>query len=169
MSTLTYLHVLISLVGIGSGFIVVGGLFAGQRLNAWTAIFLASNFATSASGFLFPSDRVLPAHAIGLVALVLLTVAAIARYAYRLFGGWRSAYVAGTVGALYLNVFVLVVQLFQKVPALQALAPTQSEPVFAVTQLAVLVAFLLLGVASGRRFGESEASALTSLLNRVAD
>jgi len=146
MTTFTLVHVAISLVGIGAGLVVVFGLLRGMRLDAWTAVFLASTVATSVTGFAFPADRVLPSHIIGGISLLVLAVAIYARYARGLVRGWRTAYVVGAVLALYLNAFVLVVQLFIRVPALHALAPTQSEPAFQAAQLCLLVLFVALGV-----------------------
>src|ERR1700720_3400709 len=127
MSTFTFVHVLLSLIGIFSGFIVMFGLFAGKRLDAWTAIFLFTTVATSVTGFLFPFHKFLPSHGVGIVSLSVLAVAIFARYVRHLDGAWRRAYVITAVLALYFNVFVLIVQAFMKVPALNALAPTQSE------------------------------------------
>jgi hypothetical protein len=103
------------------------------------------------TGYGFPFLHLLPSHVVGAISLVVLAVAIYARYARHLAGGWRGTYVIGAVIALYLNVFVLVVQSFLKVPALHALAPTQSEPPFAVAQLVVLVLFLVLGTLAVRR------------------
>jgi hypothetical protein len=152
LATITFLHVVLSLIGIGSGFIVLFGLLAAKRLDAWTAVFLWTTAATSATGFLFPFVRFLPSHALGIVSLIVLAIAIFSRYKRRLAGAWRWTYVLSAVAALYLNVFVLVVQLFLKVPALKALAPTQSEPPFVLTQLAVLALFLLFAVAGAIRF-----------------
>jgi hypothetical protein len=98
--------------------------------------------------------RLLPSHIVGAISLVVLAMAVLARYTYHMARGWRATYVITAVSALYFNVFVLIVQTFQKVPALAALAPTQSEPPFAVTQLIVLVAFLILGYLAVIRFRE---------------
>jgi len=154
MSTETYtlLHVLISLVGIGSGLIVISGLLTGKRLDAWTAVFLATTVLTSVTGFGFPFEHLLPSHIVGIVSLVMLAVAIPARYVFRLAGKWRGIYVVGAATALYLNVFVLVVQAFLKVPALKALAPTQKEPPFLVAQLAVLLVFFGLTILAVKRF-----------------
>jgi len=148
----TFAHVLISLVGIASGFVVLFGLLAAKRLEGWTAIFLVTTVATSVTGFGFPIDVILPSHIVGIISLVLLAIAIIARYAFRLSGVWRPVYVIGAGIALYLNVFVLIVQLFQKVPALKALAPTQSEPPFALAQGGTLVVFVVLVIAAAIRF-----------------
>ena len=148
----TFVHVLISLVGIVSGFVVLFGLLGSKRLEGWTGLFLVTTVATSVTGFGFPIDVILPSHIVGIISLVVLAVAIIARYAFRLAGLWRSIYVIGAGIALYLNVFVLIVQLFRKVPALQALAPTQSEPPFALTQGAVLVVFVVTVIAATIRF-----------------
>jgi hypothetical protein len=152
LKTFTLIHVLISLVGILSGFVVMFGLFAGKRLDRWTALFLASTVATSVTGFLFPFVHFTPAHAVGIVSLLVLAVALFARYARHLSGAWRWIYVLGAVVALYLNVFVAIVQAFQKVPALKALAPTQSEPPFLFTQLVALTLFVALAIVAALRF-----------------
>ena len=152
MAAYTLMHVLISLVGIVAGFIVVFGLFGSKRLNGWTALFLATTVATSVTGFGFPVAHLMPSHIIGIISLVVLTIAILARYTFRLAGAWRWVYVVGAVLAFYLNFFVLIVQLFRKVPALEALAPTQTEPPFVVAQVAALVMFIVLGVAGVIRF-----------------
>jgi K+-transporting ATPase A subunit len=152
LSAFTKLHVVISLIGILSGLVVMFGLLVGQKLNRWTALFLISTLATSATGFFFPFHGVTPAIIVGIISLVLLAVAILARYARHLAGHWRLIYVVSAMIALYLNVFVLVVQLFQKVPALKALAPTQSEPPFAVTQLVVLALFASLTIIAAIKF-----------------
>src|SRR5262245_30385860 len=121
MAILTLVHVLLSLVGIVTGFVVLYGLATSQRFERWTAVFLATTSATSATGFLFPFTRFLPSHAIAIVSLVALTAAIDALYLHRLAGLSRSTYVISAVASQYLNVFVLVVQLFLKVPALRQL------------------------------------------------
>jgi hypothetical protein len=151
LATYTIVHVVISLVGIVSGLIVVLGLLKGKRLNGQTALFLATTVATSVTGYGFPFEQLLPAHIVGAISLVVLAVAIYARYSRHLAGAWRATYVIGAVLALYLNVFVLVVQLFRRVPALHDLAPTQSEPPFGVAQLVVLVVFITLGTLAVRR------------------
>ena len=151
-STFTLVHVLISLVGIASGLVVVFGLLTGKRLDAWTALFLATTVATSVTGFAFPFDHLLPAHKVGIISLVLLAFAILARYAFHLSGAWRRIYVITAIAALYFNVFVAVVQSFMKIPALHALAPKQTEPPFLVTQLVVLVLFIVIGIMAAKRF-----------------
>jgi len=146
MTPYTFMHVVISLVGIGSGIVVMVGLLTGRRLDGWTALFLLTTAATSLTGFGLPFDHLLPSHIVGIISLVALTVAAAARYVFNLPASWRWIYVAGVVISLYFNVFVLIVQLFQKVPALHAMAPTQAEPPFAIVQAAVLVLFVGLGI-----------------------
>jgi hypothetical protein len=152
LETYTLLHVVISLIGIVSGAVAVAGLLSGKRLDTTTAVFLSTTVLTSLTGYGFPFDHLLPSHIVGAISLVVLAVAIYARYARRLAGGWRAAYVVSAVAALYFNCFVLVVQAFRRVPALNALAPTQSEPPFAVVQLVGLVLFLALGFAALRRF-----------------
>ena len=156
-STYTMAHVLLSLVGIGSGLVVLAGLIAGQRREGWTALFLATTVATSVTGLGFPFDRLLPSHIVGIVSLVVLALGILARYPLRLARGWRRVYVVCAVLALYLNVFVAVVQAFLKVPALKALAPTQTETPFAVAQLLALVLFVVLGVAGAKKFRVGQA------------
>jgi hypothetical protein len=154
MPTFTFVHVVISLVGILSGLVVLFGLIAGKSLDRWTAVFLVTTVATSVTGFMFPFHKLLPSHVVGVISLVILAIAIYARYSRHLAGGWRRTYVINAVIALYLNVFVLVVQLFEKVPALNALAPTQSEPPFLVTQIVVMAIFVVLGIFAARGFRE---------------
>jgi hypothetical protein len=152
LSTFTMVHVVISLIGIASGLVVMFGLLVARKLNRWSGLFLISTIATSVTGFFFPFHGVTPAIVVGVISLVVLGVAIIARYVRRLAGAWRWIYVVTVMIALYLNVFVLIVQLFQKVPALKALAPTQSEPPFAVTQLVVLALFVVLTIMAAIKF-----------------
>jgi len=148
----TLIHVVISVLGIIAGLVVVGGLMAGARMDGWTVFFLATTILTSVTGFGFPFTNVLPPHVVGAISLVVLAVCLAARYLKRLEGGWRSTYVVTAVTALYLNVFVLVVQLFVKTPPLAQLAPTQQEAPFAVTQALVLALFVWMGWAAVRGF-----------------
>ncbi len=146
MTTFTQIHVALSLIGILAGFVVAFGLLTAKRLDGWTAIFLISTVATSVTGFFFPFHGFTPAIGVGIVSLVVLAVAIFARYSRRLAGAWRWIYAVAAMIALYLNVFVLIVQLFQKVPALKALAPTQSEAPFLVAQLVAFALFVLLTI-----------------------
>jgi hypothetical protein len=148
----TIIHTLIGLVGIFTGLIVLFGLLVGKRLDGWTKWFLITTVATSVTGFFFPFHGFTPAIALGIMSSLVLAVAIYARYPRQLAGRWRWIYVVGAVVALYFNVFVGVVQAFEKVPALQALAPTQTEPPFKLTQLVVLVLFVLLGIVAAVRF-----------------
>jgi hypothetical protein len=159
IKTFTLIHVIISLLGIASGFVVVGGLIATRRLSGWTAFFLATTIATSVTGFGFPIKGVTPGIVIGVISLVVLAIAVYARYAGRLVGPWRLVYVVTAVIALYMNFFVLIVQSFLKVPALHELAPTGSEPPFAVAQGIALVGFIILGIFAAKRFRDHSASA----------
>jgi hypothetical protein len=151
-STFTLLHVAISLIGILSGLIVLAGMLKSRRLDPWTAVFLVTTVLTSVTGFFFHTPKLLPSHVVGVLSLVILTLAILALYAFHLARAWRWVYVVSAVLALYLNVFVLVVQTFQKVPFMKALAPTQSEPSFAIAQGLVLLLFIVLGVVAVRRF-----------------
>jgi hypothetical protein len=150
--TFTAVHVILSLIGIFAGIVVLLAMLSGKRLDGLTALFLATTVLTSATGFLFHSASFGPPHVIGVISLVVLAVAILALYVFRLAGAWRWVYIVSAVLALYLNVFVGVVQAFQKLPALAALAPTQSEPPFLVAQLVVLAVFVLLGIVAVRRF-----------------
>lgn len=152
MTTFTLIHVPLSLVGICSGFIVLFGLLTAKQLDGWTALFLASTVATSVTGFGFPFDHFLPSHGVGVLSLLVVTVAVLGRYAFHLAGAWRWIYVVGAMMALYLNVFVGIVQAFQKAPALSALAPTQSEPPFLFSQFVVLTLFVVLGIVAAIKF-----------------
>ncbi|HEY7671739.1 MAG TPA: hypothetical protein VIC71_05935 [Gammaproteobacteria bacterium] len=144
----TLIHVVLSLLGIVSGCIVVGGLVAGARLTGWTVLFLATTALTSATGFGFPFTVVTPAHIIAVVSLVVIAVCLAARHWKQLEGRWRVIYVVASVTVLYLNVFVLVVQLFEKIPALVQLAPWGQGPIFAVTQALMAAFFVWIGRAA---------------------
>ena len=154
LSAFTLLHVIISLVAIAAGLIVMFGLLGSKQMPVMTAIFLLTTILTSATGFLFPFTQLLPSHMVGILSLVLLAIACIALYGMRLAGAWRPVYVVTAMISLYLNVFVLVIQSFLKVPALHALAPSvpPAGPVFAVVQGIVLVFFVLVIIGAWRRF-----------------
>lgn len=152
IGALTFIHVVLSLVGIASGLVVFAGMFDSRRMEGWTAVFLITTVATSVTGFLFPFTKFLPSHLFGIISLVVLALAAAARYSFRMKDAWRWVYAATALIALYLNVFVLVVQLFVKIPGLQVLAPTQSEPPFLIAQLVVLVLFIYFGARATMRF-----------------
>jgi hypothetical protein len=156
----TAIHVLISLLGIASGFVVSYGFLVARRFEKWTSFFLATTVATSVTGFFFPFRGFTPAYAFGVLSLLVLAAAYYALYSRHLAGGWRKVYVVHALIALYLNFFVLIVQLFQKVPALKALAPTQSEPPFAIAQGTALVLFVGLGLAATKRFHPASVVAL---------
>jgi hypothetical protein len=152
LSTFTQLHVALSLVGILTGLLVLASLLRSQVQGGVTAVFLITTILTSATGFLFPVKEILPSHIVGIISLVALAIAVFALYSRRLAGSWRWIYIAAAVLSLYLNVFVLVVQAFLKVPSLHALAPKGSEPPFVIAQLIVLVLFVWLGIRAARSF-----------------
>jgi hypothetical protein len=154
MSTATYtlLHVVISLIGIGSGLVVMNGFVRSRRMDGITAIFLTSTVLTSLTGFAFPNEHITPGIVVGILSMIVLTVSIVARYGLHMRGAWRSIYVITAAVALYFNCFVLVVQLFEKVPALHALAPTQKEPPFGITQLLVMVIFVVWTIFAVKRF-----------------
>jgi hypothetical protein len=152
LATFTLVHVLISLAGIAAGLVVLLRMLLRRGLDIWNLVFLVTTIATSVTGFMFPFKTFGPAHTVGVISLVVLTVALAALYAGHLTGAWRWIYAVTAVFALYLNVFVLVVQLFGKVPGLHKFAPTGAEPPFAVAQGAVLLLFLGLGTLAVKRF-----------------
>jgi hypothetical protein len=152
LALFTLVHIAISVVGIVTGFGALAGMLAAKLLPRWTAWFLATTLATSATGFFFPFHGFTPAIGFGIVSVAILALAVYALYARRLAGGWRKAFLFSSLGALYLNTFVLVVQFFQKFPSLVELAPKQNEPPFAVTQGLLLVTFIWLGWAANKQF-----------------
>jgi hypothetical protein len=156
ITTFTLIHTVLSLIGILAGLVVAGGLVAGKRLDGWTGVFLVTTVLTNVTGFGFPFVTFLPSHGVGVVSLVVLAVVIVARYWKHLVGPWRGVYVVGTVAALYLNVFVLVNQLFLRLPALLVSAPHQKEPPFLVTQILVLAIFIWLGRAAFKGFRVDE-------------
>jgi hypothetical protein len=157
LSTFVTAHVVISLIGIAAGIIVMFGMLGSSRMPGLTAIFLLFTILTSATGFLIPpllSETLLPSHVIGILSLVLLAIACIALYGMKLSGAWRWIYVLTAVLSLYLNVFVLIIQSFLKIPALHALAPSvpPSEPPFAIVQGIVLLFFVIVIIGAVRRY-----------------
>jgi hypothetical protein len=159
MTPLVFIHALTSLVGIATGAVMLRSMWANQRADRWTGAFLATTILASASGFVLPAAKFMPSHAVGVLSLAILALACHARYGKRMAGAWRLAFVLSAVAALYFNAFVLVIQLFQKVPALHELAPQQREPPFAIAQAVVLVAFVAAGAFAARRFQPSENNA----------
>jgi hypothetical protein len=158
LQVFTLVHVLVSLVGIVAGFVAMFGWIRNQVRARWTLVFLITTILTSVTGFFFPFTQFLPSHAVGILSLVILPVAVLGLYVYHLKGAWRWLYAVSAVTALYLNMFVLVVQLFLKVPPLHALAPTQAEPPFLIAQLLNLGYFIWLGVTATRKSRAKAAS-----------
>jgi hypothetical protein len=156
----TIIHTLLSLVAIFTGLVVLVGMLAGHRLNGWTKWFLITAVATTITGFFFPFHGFTPAIGLGIISLPFFALTIFARYSGRLAGPWRWIYVIGAVICLYFNLFVLVVQSFEKVPALHALAPTQTESPFKITQLIVLAASALLCIVAVIRFRPEPARAI---------
>jgi hypothetical protein len=152
IATFTLLHTVLSLVGIVAGLVVAGALATGSRLDRWATVFLVTTVLTNASGFGFPFVKLIASHVVGVISLVVLAAVIVADYVKHLAGPWRTTYAVGVVLATYLNVFVLVAQLFKRIPVLFAAAPTQSEPPFAITQGLVMALFIWLGVAAVKGF-----------------
>jgi hypothetical protein len=159
ISPLLFIHVTISLIGIATGLVVLHGMVTGRPDPTWTTLFLVSTILTSFTGFPLPAGQLLPSHIFGILSLVLLAAAVVALYVFDLSGAWRWIFVVCSVTALYLNVFVGVVQSFQKLPFLSALAPTQAEPPFVIAQLFALGLFIVFGFLAVRRFHPAPANA----------
>jgi hypothetical protein len=152
LATYTTVHVIISLIGIASGFIVLFGLLTGRLLILWNGLFLVTTALTSITGFGFPYTKVTPGIILGILSLVVLAIAIFALHARRLHGAWRRTFVITAMIALYFNVFVLVAQLFEHVPAIHALAPTQSEAPFKIAQLLLLILFVAFITVAAKKF-----------------
>lgn len=152
LSAFTTLHVVISLIAIVTGLVALAGMLASSRPGFWTLIFLVTTVLTSVTGFMFPISGFTPAIGVGILSLVLLALALAGLYAFHLHSAWRWIYVVTAAAALYLNCFVLVVQMFQKLAPLNVLAPTQSEPPFQIAQAMLLAAFVVFGILAARRF-----------------
>jgi hypothetical protein len=159
--TILWVHTAISLVALVAGFVVLYGLLTSKRLDGWTAFFLLTTVLTSVTGFGFQADFQ-ASHVVGIISLIVLLMAVLARYVFRLDGRWRWVYVIAAVVALYFNVFVGVVQAFRHIPALTALAPTESESPFAIAQVLVLIIFAVLGAAAVIRFRPAAAAGLAT-------
>jgi hypothetical protein len=159
LPTYTALHTILSLIGIATGIVALFGMLGGRLLKSWTWIFLFTTILTSVTGYGFPVTGLMPSHIVGAISLVVLAIALYALYGRHLSGAWRWIYVVTAVLALYLNSFVGVVQAFQKLRPLNALAPTQSEPPFQVAQLVTLAIFIVLGFLAVRKFHPERATA----------
>jgi hypothetical protein len=154
LANFTLLHVVISLIAIVAGLIVMFGMLGSRSMPGLTATFLILTILTNVTGFGFPFEQLLPSHIIAIISLVLLAVACLALYVMGLKGVWRPIYIVTALVALYLNVFVLVIQSFLKIPALTALAPGNppSGPVFGVVQGLVLLFFAIVIIGVWRRY-----------------
>jgi len=152
IAAFTYLHVAISLIAIAAGFVVLVAMIGAKRVPAVTALFLVTTVLTSLTGFLFPFKGITPGIVVGILSMIVLLLAIFALYGRGLAGGWRGTYVISSALALYFNFFVFVAQSFEKVPALKALAPTQTEAPFKIAQLATLVLFIAITITAFRRF-----------------
>jgi hypothetical protein len=155
----TLLHVIISLVAIACGLVALFGMLRSRRIPGWTLVFLLMTVLTSATGFLFPIHGFTPALGVGAISLAILLLALIALYVRHLAGAWRWVYVVTAVAALWFNVFVLIVQSFQKISFLNPLAPQVGPPFaepqnthFMIAQVVALLFFLVLGLVAALRF-----------------
>lgn len=156
LGAFTVFHVLLSLIGIGAGFIAIFGLIAGRWLNLWVQVFLWTTILTSVTGFFFPFKGITPGIILGIISLVVLAISVFALRAKKLAGGWRSGFVITAVIAEWLNFFVLIAQLFEKVPALHVLAPTNTEGPFKIAQLVALIVFVVLGFLATKNFRHAQ-------------
>lgn len=156
LGAFTAFHVLLSLVGIAAGFVAVFGLIGGRWLGLWISVFLWTTVLTSVTGFFFPFKGITPGIILGIISLVVLALALLALYGKKMAGGWRTVFVITAVMAEYFNFFVLIAQSFEKVPALHALAPTNSEGPFKIAQLTALILFVVLGFLATRNFRHAE-------------
>jgi hypothetical protein len=152
LSPFTWFHTIISLIALVAGFPVLFGLIVGRLRSGWALVFLVTAVATDITGFMFPFDKVLPSHILGVISLVVLALAIFAQYSFHLVGAWRWIYAASIAAAQFFLVFVTIAQAFGKFPALHALAPTQSEPPFAIAEGIALLVFIALGVVAARKF-----------------
>ena len=153
LATFTAVHVLLSLIALAIGIAVVAAMAAGKEPGVWTHPFLHLTTLISVTGFLFPfTGQVLPSHITGVISLVVLAVAYLALYQFKMAGRWRATYVVTAVIAFYLNAFVAVVQAFLKLAPLQVLAPTQSEPPFQAAQGALLIVVIAMGTLAVRKY-----------------
>jgi hypothetical protein len=152
MPSLVFLHLAISLLGIGSGIVVLLGFFGNKRVDAPTHFFLITTILTSVTGFFLPAHRILPSRILGVLSLIALAVACVGRYSKNMQRGWLTSFVISAMTSLYFNVFVLIAQSFMKVPALHALAPNGVEPPFAVAQGVKLVLFIILTIVALKKF-----------------
>ncbi len=148
----TAIHVVLSLIGIATGFILMFGMIGGRKLPSWTVWFFVTNLLTDVTGFLFPFKGITPGIIIGVLSVVVLLLASLSYYVMRLVGTWRARYVISAAVVLYFNVFVLIVQSFEKLPMLKAIAPTQASAPFGITQLCALGLIVLLTFLAFRRF-----------------
>jgi hypothetical protein len=152
LAAFTAFHVLLSLIGIATGFVVIFGLIAGRWLGLPMSIFLWTTILTSVTGFFFPFKGITPGIVLGIISLVVLALSLFALYGKKMAGGWRTTFVITAVVAEWLNFFVLIAQLFEKVPALHALAPTNTEGPFKIAQLTALILFVVLGFLATKNF-----------------
>ena len=148
----TYLHVFMSLIGIGAGIFIIFGLLTSRRLSILTSLFLITTVLTSLTGFLYPFNGMTPGIVLGILSMIALILAIVGLYVRKLAGAWRGIYVVSVIVAFYFNFFVLVAQAFDKVPVLHAVAPSQKSPGFMITQLAVLLIFILLTARAVKKF-----------------
>lgn len=155
IAVLTLVHVVVSIIAIGAGFIVVGGFYTNRLLTSSNTIFLVMTVLTCATGFMFPITGFTPAIGVGVVTSLILIPTCYAVFIGKLAGRWRLIYLIGAVAVLYFNVFVLFAQLFLRLPPLRELAPTQREAPFMIVQLGVLLTFIAIGIVANARFKPS--------------
>jgi hypothetical protein len=152
LAQFTFQHVVLSLLGIAAGFFMMFGFLTSRQLRMMTALFFLATAGTSLSGFLFPNKTVTPAIVLGVLSIIALALALFAQNVKKLTGAWRAVYVISVCAAFYFNFFVLIAQLFAKVPALKAIAPAPTSPAFGIAQLALLAIFVLLTTRAVKKY-----------------
>lgn len=155
----TQIHVAISIIAIAAGFVVVRFMLAARTLTLITGLFLCFTMLTSLTGFFFPYHGITPGIVLGILSVILLLLAIPALYVFHLAGAWRPIYVITSIIALWFNLFVFIVQSFQKVPGLHALAPTGTELPFKLAQGITLIICILLGISAVKKFHPAPAIA----------
>jgi hypothetical protein len=152
IAALTLFHVIVSLIAIAAGIVLAHGLITRKRYDRWTLIFMVTTAVTVLTGFVFPYNGFTPGIGVGIICVLIFIPTALARYRFAMAGIWRPIFVVGALALFYFNCLVFVVQSFQKIPPLNALAPTGGEPIIGAVQAVVFIAFLIVGFFSIRRF-----------------
>ena len=146
--TFTGFHTWLSLVALAAGILLIFDLLTSRAAARLTLLFFVTAIATNVTGFLFPFAGFLPSHGVGILSSLVLLLALLARYGFRLAGPWRAVYAASMVLAVYFLAFVAIAQIFQKVAPLAALGPLP----FAIAEALLLIVAIVLSVKAARAF-----------------